>query len=180
MKRSSSTKRRGRNITPALRRTTRVAEVLAAPQIIEMVPLVLPLKRILVPVDFSKTSMKAMRYAVPVAKQCGAKLVLLHVVEYPGFAPELDYVGFDTESMRQRLKQQLREFARRTVPGEIQTDVQVECGVGFDIITAFAKKKRADLIVLTTHGYTGFKHILLGSTAERVVRHAPCPVLVVR
>ena len=56
----------------------------------------------------------------------------------------------------------------------------MERGAGFDSITSVARERGVDLIVITTHGYTGFKHVLMGSTAERVVRHAPCPVLVVR
>lgn len=162
------------------RRTTREAEALAATEMIELVPLVLPLKRILVPVDFSRTSLKALHYAVPIAKQFGARLILLHVIEFPNYCPEIGYVGFDAKVIREDLEKRLRELARRAVPQDIAAEIVVECGAGFDAIATYAKKRKVDLVILTTHGYTGLKHVFLGSTAERVVRHAPCPVLVVR
>jgi nucleotide-binding universal stress UspA family protein len=56
----------------------------------------------------------------------------------------------------------------------------LQLGSGYDTIVSVAKARGVDLIVITTHGYTGLKHVLMGSTAEQVVRHAPCPVLVVR
>ena len=146
----------------------------------EMVPLVLSLKNILVPIDFSTTSRKALRYAVPLAKQFGAKLTLLHVIDLPGYTGDPGYVGFDITETRQDLQRRLSDWATRMVPTGIEVETLVECGIGSDSITSVARNRAADLIVITTHGYTGLKHVLLGSTAERVVRHAKCPVLVVR
>ncbi len=179
MKKLPPLKRRSkRALVP--RRTTGASEALAATDMIELVPLVLPLKRILVPVDFSRTSIKALHYAVPIAKQFGARLSLLHVIEFPNYCPDIGYMDFDAKVIREDLAKRLRDLARRALPKDVEADTGVECGAGFDTIAAYAKKQKVDLIVLTTHGYTGLKHVLLGSTAERVIRHAPCPVLVVR
>jgi nucleotide-binding universal stress UspA family protein len=142
-----------------------------------------PPKRILVPVDFSLHSNQALQYARSFATQFNARIILIHVVE----AFPIDYLlGLKSakavnewllEQSRNRLRQVARQFAGA---GRIAPESLVSFGKPFQEIARVAKEREADLIVLATHGYTGFKHIQLGSTAERVVRHAPCPVLVVR
>jgi nucleotide-binding universal stress UspA family protein len=146
----------------------------------KIVPLTLALKQILVPIDFSSTSRKALRYAVPIAKEFGAKLTLLHVIELPSYTGEPAYVGLDLTVTRRDLEKRMKDLAARILPPEIRASTLVELGVGFETITTAAKELSADLIVITTHGFTGLKHVLMGSTAERVVRHSKCPVLVVR
>lgn len=79
-----------------------------------------------------------------------------------------------------RLHHQLVMLARQEIDPLIHVIPQVRVGKAFHEIVTAAKQANADLIVIATHGHTGFKHVMLGSTAERVVRHAPCPVLVVR
>ena len=161
----------------------RISKVIAmgdsGADVIEMVPLVLKLKEILVPIDFSKTAVRALHYAVPLARQFGAKVTLVHVVELPRLTPGIEYIGIDAIETR-RLKAKLKELAKRAFPPDVATAVLVEPGSGYDTIVSVAKKRSVDLIVITTRGYTGLKHVLMGSTAEQVVRHAPCPVLVVR
>ena len=140
-------------------------------------------KKILVPVDFSPCSERALQYALAFAGQFNASLVLLQVVE----AFPIDYlVGFESsrqsndwliEQSRKRLKQLTRKL---TATGAISGEPIVNFGKPFQEIVQVAKDQGADLIVIATHGYTGLKYIQLGSTTERVVRHAPCPVLVVR
>jgi universal stress protein A len=144
----------------------------------------LALSRILVPVDFSARSRKAIQYATRLARQFNAKLVLLHVVEpmvYPadlGYAPSsVQTVGIDYS---QAAKDKLLHWRSKELPPEVDSEIRVVVGKPFQEITAVARKMKADLIVLSTHGYTGIKHVLLGSTAERVVRHAACPVLTLR
>ena len=78
------------------------------------------------------------------------------------------------------VKKELDTLAKKTIEPEILKEVLVDVGTAFEVITNVAHDCQADLIVITTHGYTGIKHVFMGSTAERVVRHAPCPVLVVR
>jgi len=140
------------------------------------------LKRILVPIDFSEDSKKALRYATAFARQFGAKIILLHVLvpipvssEYP-CGP---VVMQQQDETARYLEDQLSTLGRKEA-GDSVSEAVVRCGAGFDEIARAAKELDIDLIVLSTHGYTGLKHILLGSTAERVVRHASCPVLIVR
>jgi nucleotide-binding universal stress UspA family protein len=138
-------------------------------------------KRILVPVDFSEFSDRALKYAVRLAREFKAKLFLLHVVE----AFPIDYMlGIKSaeEANRWQLEQggtRLSEVSDRlTAEDSITATANISFGKPFQQIVKFAHKDEIDLIVIATHGYTGLKHIQLGSTAEMVVRHARCPVLV--
>jgi nucleotide-binding universal stress UspA family protein len=141
------------------------------------------LKRILVPIDFSKVSKDALPWATFVAEQFGAVLILLHVLErFPG-GPLLGRELMN-ETITPFIKQaeaELKHLAGRLAPPTAtNSSTLVRDGTPFEEICQAAGKLGADLIILTTHGYTGLKHVWLGSTAERVVRHAHCPVLVVR
>ena len=142
------------------------------------------LKRILVPIDFSPLSKKALLYAARLAQQFNAQVDLFHVVE-PEIPPAFD--GFmiapppitngATSSCAGQMKT-LANSARNA--GVLRVNSTVRLGMpAFEIVEA-AKEFDVDLIVIATHGYTGWKHFAIGSTAERVVRAAPCPVLVVR
>lgn len=165
---------------PPLRR--RVAET-ATGEVIEMVPRVLGIQRILVPLDFSKPAEKALHYAVSFARQCDSKITMLHVRPLPHYGTELGYIPATLpadEPSGKAIKDRLAADARRLVPPGMLDRTLVRVGTAFDEICSAAGELRADLIIISTHGYTGIKHALLGSTAERVVRHAPCPVLVVR
>jgi len=162
-----------------LHRTTRAAET-SSGDIIEMVPLVLTLKNILVPIDFSDTSRTALQYAVPFAKQFEARITLLHVVDLPMYPQEFGYVLVDESQTLDGQKKSLADLAARTIAPELLAQTIVRRGAAWDAVIAVAREMQADLIITTTHGYTGLKHVLMGSTAERIVRHAPCPVLVVR
>ncbi|MDB6155275.1 MAG: Stress protein UspA-like protein [Chthoniobacteraceae bacterium] len=147
---------------------------------IEMGPHILNLKNILVPIDFSETSRKALQYAVPFAKQFGSRITLLHVVDFTMYPQELGYIQFDLVEMLEAQKKNLAELAERSIASELLSQNIVRYGIAWNTVIEVARETQADLIITTTHGYTGFKHVLLGSTAERIVRHAPCPVLVVR
>jgi nucleotide-binding universal stress UspA family protein len=141
------------------------------------------IKRILVPLDFSNLSKDALPWATFLAAQLGAEIILFHAVEkFP-----MDYLlGRElmnhtivplmkqAEADLERLAASLRKSAKVSVSAVVRD------GTPFEEICHAAKLLGADLIALTTHGYTGLKHVWLGSTAERVVRHARCPVLVVR
>ncbi len=138
-------------------------------------------RRILVPVDFSEPSRQALVAAIALAHRFGARLAVAHITRRnrpdSHVAAELVGIDFDT---RRAVQAKLQEFIDREVPGDIQPARLVADGVPFDEIAKTVDAWEADLVVIATHGYTGLKHALLGSTAERVVRHAPCPVLVVR
>ncbi|MDB6032813.1 MAG: uspa protein [Verrucomicrobiales bacterium] len=142
------------------------------------------IKRILVPIDFSAQSIKALHYALSFAGQYGAKLIVLNVVEPAIYPSELGYIPSEIaalhENVMKNAKERLRELVSKRLPSETATEHQVRVGSPFLEIAAAAKEMEADLIVIATHGYTGLRHVFLGSTAERVLRHAPCPVLTVR
>lgn len=141
-------------------------------------PHALRLRSILAPVDFSPFAEKAVRYAAALARQLGAKVTLLHVAERAKLDEEL--IGPDFATHCARAKSRLDALAERTLPAPIRAETKVRCGPAFAKIISEASHSDTDLIVLATHGHTGLQHLLLGSTAERVVRHALCPVLVVR
>ena len=140
------------------------------------------LKKILVPIDFSECSKKALRYAIALAKQHGADIRLLYVVppHYPAAEDNVaDYVRLEAD-LRAGGEKQLAELAAEEVRSEVHTDTLARIGVPAEQIIAVARKWPSDLIVISTHGHTGLKHVFLGSVAEKIVRQAPCPVLVVR
>ena len=145
-------------------------------------PLTARLKTIVVPIDFSPHSKNALRYAVRLAEQFGSVLRLVHVVEPAPFLNDLSNVTLirSDGEIAKVAKVQLQALAQEEIEELVPIYPEVRMGKPYKEIVAAAKVSSADLIVIATHGYTGLTHALLGSTAERVVRHAPCPVLVVR
>lgn len=140
------------------------------------------IRSILVPVDFSRPSEKALDYAASLAGQFGAKLILLNVVE-PFPTPDFAYspMALDDNVIVAQAKEHLKKvLTRRGLEAGLVEKILVRHGSPYTEITDAARTLKVDLIVISTHGYTGLAHVFLGSTAERVVRHAPCPVLVVR
>jgi len=137
---------------------------------------------ILVPIDFSAQSERALQYALALARKTRAKLTLLHVVEPIGTPDFLYYpLMVENEKLAKAARERLEKTcARAKIQPALLDRVLVRSGVAFNEIADAARTLHADLIAIATHGYTGLKHVLLGSTTERVVRHAPCPVLVVR
>jgi len=144
----------------------------------------LQLRRILVPLDFSTPSLKALRYARAFAHQFKAGLVLLHVTEPVVFPSELGYAPLATETLERSFQEdaqaKLSAIALEPTATALPVETVLRVGRPFHEIVSAAAELNTDLIIIATHGFTGLTHVLLGSTAERVVRHAPCPVLVVR
>ena len=163
-----------------LTETSRPSGIARKGDAVELVPAILKLKSILVPIDFSKTSQKALEYAVPLAKQFGAKITMLHVIEPPPYSVDLTYLPMGEGFPIKPLEKELNALAKNTIEPQLLKEVIVRVGTAFEVITNVACDCKADVIVITTHGHTGLKHMFMGSTAERVVRHAPCPVFVVR
>lgn len=142
---------------------------------------VFKLKRILVPVDFSDCSKKALDYAVPFARQFGANVTLLFVVQ--PYMPVSDMVPLDVAAIEGRMKETGdKELAalKKTIEPDVKAETAIRVGSPHVEIVRAARELEVDLIILSTHGRTGFSHVLMGSTTERVVRHANCPVLVLR
>jgi universal stress protein A len=141
------------------------------------------LKKILVPHDFSPPSRKAFNYAYRLAKEFGSHLILLHVLEPVSSRGFIELPGAQA-SFEKRLasaEKNLRVLlSSAQVGGLKETRSALRTGIASHQIVEAAKDFDVDLIVIATHGYTGWKHFCIGSTAERVVRAAPCPVLVVR
>ena len=142
------------------------------------------LQCILVPIDFSAHSKNALKYAIPFAQQFKASVELLYVVEPTIYPADFSFgqVGFPNveEEMRKRASEELDRLITEEISGRVKAAKTIRTGRPFYEINQYAKEKKAGLIIIATHGHTGVEHILFGSTAEKVVRGAPCPVLVVR
>ena len=139
-------------------------------------------KTILVPLDFSEPSKNALRSAFALAQKFGGKLVLFYALE-PVATPDFAYHPLMMET-GEAVATAVRRLADLCEHEGIEEswirETIVRKGTPHAEITKAAEDLGADLIVIATHGHTGLKHVVLGSTAERVVRHAHCPVLVVR
>lgn len=130
--------------------------------------------------DFSPLSKKALHYAVKFAQQFGAELTLLHVLEPPPGVLIPKETAFPEEKLLLTEKNLRALIAGPRIHDVPDAGFTVRVGLASHEIVEAAKELDADLVVIATHGYTGLKHFCLGSTAERVVRAAPCPVFVVR
>jgi nucleotide-binding universal stress UspA family protein len=144
------------------------------------------LERILIPVDFSEVSLQALDYAVELGKPFGAQLLVLYVVEPIYYATPADLygpsvnLGMLVDEQQQAARAQLTELQTQLYNRDVKAEILVDSGAPYQKIVTTAEQRKADLIVMATHGRTGFSHLLLGSVTERVVRGAKCPVLTVR
>ena len=158
--------------------TDHLGHVAAPVSAAALVPSVSHLKRVLVPVDFSETSLKALPYAVKFAQQFGAVLELVHVIEPIVYPVDLGYRALAQEDEQCRLGK-VTDKPEDLVRGrhlEPRAESQVLTGAPRRTLVEEAKTKRVNLTIISTHGFAGFKHVLMGSVAERVVRphHARC------
>ena len=134
--------------------------------------------RILVPVDFSNYDARAVALATSLAKDSGAELVILHVVEHPSaYGEGALYHGLPEPSI-ETLRVMLHDI--KPPDGTTRFEHRFLRGHPAETIVEVAAAEEADLIVMGTHGRTGVHRLLMGSVAESVVRHAPCPVLTYR
>ena len=166
-----------------LERMKTAAQRIQTVETIELVPQILHLKKILVPTDFSETSKKAVQYALRFAEQFGCEIALLYVVEpaTPMIGAPLVVEPFTEKDEFSMAEKDLAVLAAEShTNGAHSVSSFVRVGHAPNEITKAAKDLDVDLIVISTHGYTSWRHFCIGSTAERVVRTAPCPVLVVR
>ncbi len=140
-------------------------------------------RRLLVPVDFSKASQAALKQAVALAGTFGGTVTLLHVVPPPAYPVDMGHIPIDLAALEQSsieaAGRQLTAMAGK-LDAAIRGEALVRPGMPGEVITVVARRQRMDWIVIATHGRKGLKRLLLGSTAEHVIRHASCPVLVVR
>ena len=140
----------------------------------------LKIRSILVPVDFSENASEAVKAASELATQMGARITLIHVIEPPPLMSGYEALPYKVsdKQLEMTAKTELEALAVRFVNPAVETKWVLRKGKAHHEIVEAARELKADLLVISTHGHTGLKHTLLGSTAERVVRHARCPVLV--
>ncbi|MBU0730165.1 MAG: universal stress protein [Proteobacteria bacterium] len=141
------------------------------------------LKKILVPVDFSENSNKILQSAVFVSGKCDARLSIIYVLQsfddYSGFfVPHMPIAQFEVEMLEGATKK-MESFIHENLASDIPHEAKVLTGDVAEEICSYAKKNSIDMIVMGTHGYRGFEKILFGSVAEKIVKTAPCPVLVI-
>jgi nucleotide-binding universal stress UspA family protein len=132
----------------------------------------------LVPLDFSEHANQALVYAMALAAKLQARLTLLHVIYTPPWiGPDLSAYVADIEA---QARQAMETNLRRVRNAGLEATTMLVHGTPWQEIVQTAENRQVDLIIMGTHGRTGLQHILLGSVAEKVVRLAPCPVLVTR
>ena len=143
----------------------------------------MPIRKILVPIDFSEHSSKALDLAIELAKPLDAELVVLHCYQIQpmsistyGLAIPPDF----ERSCRDAATRELDGWRERAVAAGVKCDAALAPHFASEEIAKHAEEVGADLIVMGTRGLSGLKHVLAGSVAERTVRIAPCPVLTVK
>ena len=144
------------------------------------------IRSILLPTDFSECANYALSYAASFARQASASIICVHVIE--PVVPTVGYTGMAEPLPIADLSDQLEDSAERELPkiaecdecAGLKVEEVVAHGDAASEIVRVARERGVDLIVIASHGRTGLGRMLFGSTAESVVRHAPCPVLVVK
>ena len=145
---------------------------------------VMQVNNILVPIDFSNYSEKALAYASEIAQSYNAQLQLLHIIEetmHPAFSVTGKSSIFDlVPGIKDDSKKRTEKMLNKFVSDKVKSKVFIQGGRAANDIIKFAKENSTDLIVIATHGLTGLEHMLLGSVTEKVVRMAHCPVFTVK
>jgi nucleotide-binding universal stress UspA family protein len=144
------------------------------------------IRSILLPTDFSECGNYALSYAASLARTFGASIICLHVIE--PMVPTVGYSGMTEPLPIADISDQLEDSAERELPkiaeceecAGLEVEELIVHGEAASEIVRVAKDRKVDLIVVSSHGRTGWGRIIFGSTAEAVVRHASCPVLVVK
>jgi nucleotide-binding universal stress UspA family protein len=139
-------------------------------------------QRLLVPVDFSDSSVRALHHAVGLAAESGGSLIIVHVVpaDYGWLAIGRDESLDLDKSLQRQAADRLRAFADTHVRPDVPADLEVRLGQPAEEIVVAATESKCDLIVISTRGITGLDRYLIGSVADRVARFAPCPVILLR
>jgi nucleotide-binding universal stress UspA family protein len=144
-------------------------------------PLPVPLAKLIYATDLSSESIEGMQWALDLAREFSAELVVLHVVQNLGWALGNEFIPLDVESRTAQARQAAFDFLIRSIPESARSDpkirVELREGVPYEVILSFADSEAADLILLNTQRRGAVDRVLLGSTAERVVRGGRVPVL---
>lgn len=142
----------------------------------------LKIRRILAPTDLSEDSHRGISYATRLAQHFAAKLTILHIYEAPFLFDDTmtPAIAQELQRDRQRAETALLGIWEESRSKHSNCDTLFQCGQPHELIVKAARDLETDLIVLSTHGYHWLNHLLFGSDAEHVLRHAPCPVLIVQ
>lgn len=138
-------------------------------------------KIILCPTDFSEESYRAIEYGLRFAKAADGTLLLAHAIHVPSgelYQPDGHVLNF--EEAKQRTNSLLEELRQKRLQSYPKCELLVDVGDPHDVLLGIARQRKADLIVIATHGRSGLQHLVMGSVAEKIIRHAPCPLFVVR
>jgi len=148
-----------------------------------------PANTILVPTDFSLTSERAMSMAINIAAACSGKIILMHVFSDFKIGEAVNWTSYVStpiseaeigDEIVKRAYEELDTFVGKFPVGDVKVETRVVEDRPYEGIVSMAQEENANLIVMGTHGRTGISHLLMGSTAEKVVRTALCPVLTVK
>lgn len=142
-----------------------------------------PFKKILCPTDFSDPSYEGLNWAIRLAQHFGAELYIIHVIPVSpalGEAAVTFHVAEYEASVRADVERRFQELFEQRIPGGMQVHRIISHGDAATEIVRVAGDEQMDVIVIATHGLTGWRHLVFGSVAEKVVRLARCPVLTVR
>jgi len=139
--------------------------------------------KILAPTDLSKLSRAAARYAMEMALTQEGEVIIYNVISEDGEWFDKDDELNPAKALIPKQKQRLAEFVKESCAaflGKVKLQEIVEVGVPYKEIVRKAEEEKADMVVMSTHGRTGLEHLMLGSVTEKVLAHAPCPVLSIR
>ncbi|MBI5550336.1 MAG: universal stress protein [Desulfobacterales bacterium] len=145
-----------------------------------------PIRKIIAPTDFSDASQEGLKAAIEAAEKFAAELIVVHVNVRPLISgayskPDIQSkVDLLMNSMQTEVRRHLDEMLAGLIPGNLRCQVRLIEGQPAHEIVHLAKQEGADLIVMATHGHSGFNRLMTGSVAEKVVRTAHCPVLTIR
>jgi nucleotide-binding universal stress UspA family protein len=139
------------------------------------------IEKILFPTDFSERAQHALMYALSLATEYKARLIILHVVPRLNLPPEMETMAEPIyDAMEKDAKAKIIKLIPKRFMEKIKVENVIVRGIPFLEIINEAKKRKVDLITIATYGRTGLQHAILGSVTEKVVKKAPCPVLIVR
>ena len=142
------------------------------------------IKKVLVPIDFSDYSKIALKYAADFAQKFNAEMILIYVVEPVIYPPDFSLGQIAIPSINTewdiKAKEELDKLADTEISNAITVKTIIKTGKPFIEVIETASEEDVDIIIIASHGHSGMEHILFGSTAEKVVRKAPCPVLTLR
>jgi nucleotide-binding universal stress UspA family protein len=143
-----------------------------------------PFENVLVAIDFSENSTYAFKYALELVKQFKGELTIIHVIHEPDDTAQILFSYISRELLEKAVMEDatkmMEKFCSEEMGGFTNYKTVIARGIPYQEIVMESQKIVATLVVMGTHGYTGIEHLIFGSTAERVVRSASCPVLTVR